>query len=159
MFGSNLRGVNAYAQVGMGTQVSAASPHKLITMLFDGAMTAIANAIRQMAEDNIPAKGKSISHAILIIESGLNGALNHEAGGEIAANLEALYVYMSNRLLQANLENDPAKLEEVRKLLGELRVAWDAIDPSQHSFAEAQGEPSAVANPSTPVRQYAEAAA
>ena len=131
MFGSGFSGANAYAQIGQETQVIAASPHKLITMLFDGAMTAARNAMRQMSEGDIPAKGKSISHAILIVASGLKGALDYKAGGEIAANLEALYNYMVQRLLQANLENDQAKLEEVLRLLGELESAWEAIDPSR----------------------------
>jgi flagellar protein FliS len=133
MFGpaTRNRGAGAYTQVGQETDVLAASPHRLITLLFEGAMTAINNSLRQMAENDIPARGKSISHAILIIESGLQGALNHKQGGEIADNLDSLYTYMALRLLQANVDNDPDKLKEVHGLLGQLKSSWESIDPSR----------------------------
>jgi flagellar protein FliS len=127
MFGTRQTGVNAYAKVGIETGVVAASPHKLIVMLFDGAMTAIANGLTSMRAGNIGEKGKAISKAILIIDSGLRASLDKAAGGEIAEGLDSLYEYMSGRLLQANLENKPEILEEVQRLLGELRDAWNAI--------------------------------
>jgi len=160
MFGSGFRGASAYAQVGLETQVAAASPHQLITMLFNGAMTVVANVIRQMSEGDIPAKGKSISHAILVIESGLKGALDYKAGGEVAANLDALYAYMGQLLLQANLENNPEKLKEVHRLLGELGTAWEAIDPARHPpLPERQSEPLLREAPSTLTHRFAKVAA
>jgi len=136
MFGSRQTGVNAYAKVGMETGVMAASPHKLIVMLFDGAMTAINSALTSMRAGDIGEKGKSISKAIMIIDSGLRAALDKKAGGEIADSLDALYEYMSARLLQANLKNEPEILEEVQRLLTELRDAWNAIADTP----EAQGK-------------------
>lgn len=130
MFGSAKTGAGAYARVGIETGVAAASPHKLIVMLFDGALIALANAQQQMRAGNIPEKGRSISKAIAIIENGLRASLDREAGGSIAASLDGLYEYMSNRLLEANLKNQPALLEEVYKLLADLKGAWEAIDPA-----------------------------
>jgi flagellar protein FliS len=127
MFGSRQTGVSAYAKVGMETRVVAASPHKLIVMLFDGAMVALSNALLHMRGGDIEAKGKSLSKAIAIIDSGLRASLDKKAGGEIAEGLDALYEYMSARLLTANLKNDPAIIEEVQRLLTELRDAWNAI--------------------------------
>lgn len=127
MFGSRQTGVNAYAKVGMETGVVAASPHKLIVMLFDGALVSISNALVNMRSGNIGEKGKAISKAIMIIDSGLRAALDKKVGGEIAEGLDALYEYMSGRLLTANLKNDPAILEEVQRLLMELRDAWNQI--------------------------------
>lgn len=127
MFGTNSRGVNAYAKVGLETGVSAASPHKLIVMLYDGALAAIATASAQMAAGNIQEKGKAISKAIQIVDNGLRASLDREAGGDIAANLDALYEYMSGRLLHANLKNDQQALEEVRGLLADLRDTWNQI--------------------------------
>lgn len=127
MFGSRQTGVHAYAKVGMETGVVAASPHKLIVMLFDGALVALGTALISMRDGNIGEKGKSISKAIMIIDSGLRAALDKKAGGEIAEGLDALYEYMSARLLTANLNNDPSILEEVQRLLTELRDAWNAI--------------------------------
>lgn len=127
MFGSRQTGVHAYAKVGMETGVVAASPHKLIVMLFDGALVALSAALNGMRSGNIAEKGKSISKAIMIIDSGLRAALDKKAGGEIAEGLDALYEYMSGRLLTANITNDPTILEEVQRLLIELRDAWNAI--------------------------------
>jgi flagellar protein FliS len=123
------RGVNAYANVGLETGVGSASPHQLIVMLFDGALVAVMSAQTHMKAGNIPAKGKAISHAITIIDNGLRAALDRKAGGDIADGLDALYDYMSRRLLQANLANDEAILDEVRALLADLRQTWNAIAP------------------------------
>lgn len=130
MFGSPHSGANAYAKVGVETGVVAASPHKLIVMLFDGALAALATASQHMSAGNIAGKGQSISKAIAIIDSGLRASLNKDAGGEIAQSLDGLYEYMSNRLLAANLQNDPAMIEEVQRLLKDLKGAWEAIDPT-----------------------------
>jgi flagellar protein FliS len=127
MFGSRQTGVNAYAKVGIETGVLAASPHKLIVMLFDGARVALNDALTGIKNGDIAFKGKSLSRAIMIIDSGLRAALDKKAGGEIAESLDALYEYMSNRLLVANVNSDPGIVEEVQRLLTELRDAWNAI--------------------------------
>jgi flagellar secretion chaperone FliS len=127
MFGTAKSGANAYAKVGVETGVASASPHKLIVMLFDGALMALNAAQQQMQAGDIPGKGQSISKVISIIDSGLRASLDHKAGGSIAINLDALYEYMSRRLLSANLENNPAILEEVRGLLLDLKGAWETI--------------------------------
>ncbi|RJG15592.1 flagellar export chaperone FliS [Massilia cavernae] len=127
MFGSMKSGANAYAKVGIETGVMAASPHKLIVMLYDGALTAIRNAQAHMKSGNIPEKGSQISKAIQIIENGLRASLDREVGGQIAQGLDSLYEYMGHRLLMANLNNQPELLDEVHRLLSELRDAWNQI--------------------------------
>jgi len=127
MFGSTSRSANAYGKVGLETGVSTASPHKLIVMLFDGALTALALGHRAMQSGDIAVKGKSITQAMAIIDNGLRAALDKNAGGDIANNLDALYIYMSDRLLMANLNNKPELIEEVQHLLRELKSAWEAI--------------------------------
>lgn len=119
--------ISAYNKVGVESGVTAADPHKLISMLYQGAMLAIANAKNGILRKDIAAKGKAISHAILIIDSGLNASLNKEVGGPLALNLSALYDYMSTRLLLANMNNDLAALDEVSRLLTDLKEAWDSI--------------------------------
>ena len=96
-------------------------------MLYQGALLAVANAKNGILRQDIPAKGKAISHAILIIDSGLNASLNKEVGGDLALNLSALYDYMSRQLLAANLNNDMAALDEVARLLTDLKGAWEEI--------------------------------
>lgn len=127
MFGSSQKGASAYAKVGLETGVVAASPHKLILMLFEGAMTAIANAAVHMQAGQIEKKGNAISKAIMIIENGMRASLDKQAGGEIARSLDSLYDYMVRQLMLANLNNDAALLTEVHGLLAEIKGAWDAI--------------------------------
>jgi flagellar protein FliS len=109
-----------------------ASPHKLVLMLFDGALLAIAMARQAMATNKISEKGEEISRAINIISNGLKVSLDTQAGGELAERLGALYDYMCSRLLQANLRNEAAALNEVDALLRELKTAWEEIasDPA-----------------------------
>jgi flagellar protein FliS len=121
------RGVNAYHNVSIETGVTSASPHKLIVMLYDGALVALLGAKTNIAAGNIAAKGSAISKAISIIDNGLRASLDKNAGGEIAANLDALYDYMSRRLLHANLKNDVTIIDEVHGLLADLRGAWVEI--------------------------------
>ncbi len=157
MFGSNKSGANAYAHVGVETGVLAANPHKLIVMLFEGAMLAVNTAVRHMETGDIAAKGKSISKAIAIIENGLRASLDRKAGGEIAANLDALYEYMGNRLVRANLDNQVEMLHEVNRLLGELKGAWEAIG-NQAGAVPAAATAAAPAAPAAPVAAASRAA-
>jgi len=127
MFGSTRTGANAYATVGIETGVAAASPHKLVVMLFEGAMIAISSAIQHLQSGNTAAKGQAISKAITIIENGLRASLDKKVGGDIALNLDALYEYMCSRLIIANAKNQVAVLEEVYQLLKGLKDAWESI--------------------------------
>lgn len=125
MFGSF--GTAAYTQVNVETGVAAADPHKLIGMLYEGLLQSLARAREAMRAGEIARKGESISRAIRILEEGLRGSLDIARGGSIAQQLDALYEYMINRLLFANLKNDPATVEEVARLATELRDAWQAM--------------------------------
>lgn len=129
MFGHNSNPLAAYRKVETDIAVETASPYHLVLMLFDGALTAITIAKAKMEAGQIAAKGLAISKAIDIISNGLKVSLEMEAGGEIAENLEALYDYMVRRLIQANLRNQVAALDEVSFLLGEIRSSWVQIDP------------------------------
>lgn len=119
--------INAYKNVGIDTGVTSADPHKLISMLYQGALLAIANAKNSILRRDIPARGKAISHAIKIINDGLSLSLDKEVGGDLALNLSALYEYMTHRLLFANINSDMEALDEVARLLGELKEAWESI--------------------------------
>ena len=128
--------INSYNKVGLESGVIAADPHRLILMLFDGALLAISNARIKMQQKDIPAKGKSISHAIRIIGEGLDGSLDKKAGGKLAQDLSSLYGYMLKRLVDANANNDVNALDEVTRLLTELTDAWAAIKPTAASSAQ-----------------------
>ena len=130
-------GIQAYAQVGVESAVMSASPHQLVVLLFDGALSAMKKATILMEQGDIPGKGQALSKAINIINNGLRAGLNHEAGGEIAGNLDDLYEYMTRRLLQANLNNDLAAIEEVERLLTNIADAWKEIGPNANAAQDA----------------------
>lgn len=131
MSAMNRNALNAYSQVSVNGSVATASPHKLITMLFDGALLSIATARGHMQRREIAEKGMAISKAIAIIDEGLKLSLDMKAGGDLAQKLDALYEYMCLRLLFANLKNDLEPLDEVASLLNDLKSAWVEIDPER----------------------------
>ena len=123
------RAAQQYRTVGTEAAVAEADPHRLIQLLLDGALVRVASARDHMQRGEVARKGECLSQAMSILD-GLRASLNAEAGGAIASNLENLYVYMSQRLLEGNLKNDVARLDEVTRLLGEIKGAWASIAPS-----------------------------
>ncbi len=118
---------SAYRSVGVETGVSAATPHRLVTMLFDGFQDAMAQARGALAAGDTQSKGRAITRAARIVEEGLKAGLNLKDGGKLASDLDSLYAYISVRLTHANLHNDEAALEECGRLIEPLRTAWAAI--------------------------------
>jgi len=118
--------LNQYRQASLQARVEQANAHQLIQMLMAGALEKIRLARRFMEEGKVAARGEHISWAISII-AGLQASLDREKGGEIADNLNALYTYLQDILLQANLRNSPDLLEEADRLLSTVKEAWDAI--------------------------------
>ncbi|NOQ94571.1 MAG: flagellar export chaperone FliS [Methylophaga sp.] len=116
--------------------VETASPHRLVQMLMEGALEKILAAKGFMAVNDVAKKGEHISWAISIIDS-LRSCLNVEAGGEFAQNLTSLYNYMEQQLLQANIKNDPKLLDEVGKLMIQVKSGWDTI-PQEHHFTSSE---------------------
>jgi len=128
----------AYRTVGVQTGVPAASPHRLVTMLFDGFNDAIAQAKVALARGDIEAKCKAIGRAVRIVDEGLKAALDVDAGGALASDLAALYGYVAVRLTEANLHNDVRALDECAALLEPVRTAWIAIEPAAAAAADVQ---------------------
>ncbi|WCG81862.1 flagellar export chaperone FliS [Pectobacterium sp. A5351] len=126
-------GSQAYANVGLESSVMSASPHQLITLLFDGAHSALVRAKILIEQGDIAGKGAAISKAIDIINNGLNVGLDMEKGGELAENLAALYEYMTRRLTIANLHNDIDVIDEVDILLSNIADAWRQIPHQQQT--------------------------
>jgi flagellar protein FliS len=136
MFASSHRALKAYAEVGVETGVAAANPHKLILMLFEGAILAVAAAKMHLQRKETALRGEAISKAIMIIDAGLKASLDLKAGGDMAERLFALYEYMLGRLLYANLKLRPEPLDEVSHLLSELKSAWAAIGTTPAAVAQ-----------------------
>ncbi|MDD3609138.1 MAG: flagellar export chaperone FliS [Halothiobacillaceae bacterium] len=120
-----------YASIDLHARIEDASPHRLIQMLMEGAQQRLAQAHGAIERGDPVVKGEQIGRAIAII-GGLQGSLDIERGGELAANLDELYSYMQRRLLEANRDSSIAAIEEVANLLREVKTAWDAIPVDYH---------------------------
>lgn len=118
-----------YQQVNNHAQVLEASPHRLIQMLMEGGLSRLAQAKGALNRGQTAEKGVLIGKAIDII-GGLRESLDPEKGGQIAVNLNDLYLYMTQRLVEANQHNDEAKIDEVAKLLRTIKEGWDGIAPA-----------------------------
>ncbi|WP_323017913.1 flagellar export chaperone FliS [Castellaniella sp.] len=124
------RATGSYATIGLETEVLSASPERLISLLFRGALTALAQARHHLNNGNIAERGKAISKAIDIVDSGLKAGVDTERGGEVARLLTASYEIIIRDLMMANLHNDAAKLTTAEKQLSDLADAWyTAVDP------------------------------
>ncbi|AIR62809.1 flagellar export chaperone FliS [Cedecea neteri] len=130
-------GVQAYQQVGLESAVMSASPHQLVVMLFDGALSALVRARLFLEQGQMPQKGEALSKAINIIDNGLKAGLNMDIGGELPGNLANLYDYMVRRLLHANLRNDADAISEVERLLTNIADAWKQIGLSPSTLQDA----------------------
>ncbi len=126
MYGPSRNFADQYRRTAVSARVAEADPHQLIAMLFEGATQRIRRAQACLVQGDVAHKGKAIGEACAIIGH-LNGSLDHEAGGEVAANLSSLYDYIVRRLTEANLHNDGGALSETLGLLGEIESAWNAI--------------------------------
>ena len=125
------RAISAYVQTGIESGVPEADAHRLVLMLFEGALSTIADAKLKLARGDIPGRGQAISKAISIIEQGLRGSLDTARGGEIGSRLDGLYEYICGRLLVANLRGESKPLDEAVALLTQLQAAWVQIRPPE----------------------------
>jgi flagellar protein FliS len=107
-------------------EVLGADPVKLVNLLYRGALEAIGAARRYLAAGDILRRSRQISRAWEILLELLR-SLDRERGGELGTRLAALYIYMQQRLIEANVQQTDAPLAEVEKLLGTLAEAWRAV--------------------------------
>lgn len=118
--------VASYNNVKTQSGVEDASPHKLIEMLFEGLIERISQAKGAMQHGNVELKGKKINGAINIL-GGLRESLDTDNGGDLAENLNALYIYVQKILSQAHMGNDSSKLDEAGILISDIYSAWKQI--------------------------------
>lgn len=119
-----------YQSTGAYSGVMYADPHSLITQMFNGALTRIAQAKGSMERKDIPTQGEQISKAIAIIAN-LDACLDHEQGGDLSGKLAQLYEYMIMTLAVGNMDSNIDKLDEVSRLILEIKSAWVQIAPQQ----------------------------
>ncbi|QFU23495.1 flagellar export chaperone FliS [Shewanella eurypsychrophilus] len=125
------KSLQSYRKVSLENEISVASPHRVIQMMFEGALQRIAQSRYAIENGDIGNKGIFIGKAIGLI-TGLNSSLNMDAGGEIAGNLSNLYDFMLRRISEANINNDIQALDDVSDILKIIKEGWDAIPEEDH---------------------------
>lgn len=113
---------NAYQKY-KNTSVQSASREKLLLMMYEGAIRFVKRAIIACEQNDIAARGQNIGRAYDIILE-LTNTLDHKVGGDIAKNLEQLYMFITDQLTQANIKGDKKPLEEALKILETLYSGW-----------------------------------
>ena len=117
--------IKMYNHMNAQTQLTDASPHRVIQLLMEGAIDRLIK-VSAMMEQQTNGYHDMLSNSIDIILA-LNSALDMEKGGEISENLNALYDYMQLQLVQANIERDHTKVDEVVGLIKTIKDGWDQI--------------------------------
>jgi len=111
--------LNAYRK----TSVTTATKEQVLIMLYEGAINHLKRASEACQKNDLAAKGTAVGKAHDIINE-LSNTLNFELGGDIAHNLENLYMFMVGEIIQGNIKNDHTKFDQVRKLLENLLEGW-----------------------------------
>lgn len=131
--------LNQYQQTSVETGLENASPHKLVSMLYDGALETMANASGAIERKDFEAKAHNLNRAILIIGT-LRSGLDMENGGEVSNNYAELYSYINQRLLHVSLKNDLEALSDVMDLIRNLRESWNLMPDNMKSATKDQLE-------------------
>lgn len=121
-----MNGLQQYQRINTQTSITDADPHRLIQLLYNGALERLNMAKARMQMKDYEGKGRLISKTIEII-GGLREFLDFEKGGELAQRLAALYEYMERTLVEASMKNDVNKVDEVANLLRSIKEGWDGI--------------------------------
>jgi flagellar protein FliS len=117
----------AYLSTRATSSVHGASPHRLIALLFDACHENLAVAKGAIDRKEVKQKADAIKKAMEIIVR-LQAALDFEKGGQIATKLDDLYTFCTNRLALANAINDATMIDEVYRVIAEIKAGWSQID-------------------------------
>lgn len=122
------------------TQIETASPEALILMLYDGALRFISQAEIAFEDKNLE-QTSNLLLRVQAIFSELMTSLDKDKGGEIAENLERLYVFFLEKLGEANIKKDPAPMLEIKPLIQNLRNTWEQAMQKHQSSPQANNPP------------------
>ena len=114
--------MNGYNQY-QNNHIATASREQILLMLYDGAIRFCKQAKEAIKDGDTANKGKYISKAMAIITE-FSNSLDHEIGGDIAANLDGLYTFMLKELSTANVNSDAKPIDTTCSMLCELRATW-----------------------------------
>ena len=121
------RGARGYKAVEVATGIATANSVQLTQMLFDGLLESLNVAKGHLRHGSMEQKARALSRAGRIL-GGLQEGLDFHRGGELAKNLNELYLYVSRRLVHVNAYNDVGALDEIFGLMSEIRGAWKTLD-------------------------------
>lgn len=129
--------LNQYQQTSIETGIENASPHKLVSMIYDGVVDTLALVKGAIERKDYETKANKVNHAITLI-GGLRVGLDLENGGDVAKNYSDIYTYANQQLLQVSLKNDLDILAEVASLMRELRTSWNLMPDNMKSVTKDQ---------------------
>ncbi len=129
------------AEVYLQNMVENANPLRLVVMLYEKAIACLEDAIEAVESglddlENVKTKAECLTRAmdILIV---LQASLEHEKGQEIAKNLDEIYDALINEIVRANMKNDTELMREIKKILEELKEAWEEAEKKVYGKEEA----------------------
>lgn len=123
--------IKSYRKVSLDSEIAVASPHRIIQMMFDGALLRLAQSRYAIENNDVASKGVFINKAIGII-NGLNSSLNMDDKDSVANNLSELYDFMLRRISEANVNNDASAIDDVIAIIKTIKEGWDAIPKEMH---------------------------
>ena len=126
-----------------------ADPYTLVGMLMDNFCQRLVRARAAMEQGDVPTRAQEVDKALAILHA-LQGTLDHDQGGEIAGNLEALYDYMQRQVLLASARKDGELLDHVGQLMREIKAGWDGVGPQPQ--ARDQAAPTSTDEQEAPAR-------
>ena len=119
-----------YARSYKAAAIGTATPGQLVLMLFDGALRFLSTALHGFEVENIGQRFEQVNNNLIKtqrIVRELQSSLDLKAGGEFSATMHALYDFMLEELVKANLKKDPVPVRNVERLIAELRDAWSQM--------------------------------
>ncbi|NRD73338.1 flagellar export chaperone FliS [Shewanella sp. VB17] len=125
------KSLQSYRKISVESEISVASPHRIIQMMFEGALQRLAQSRYAIENQDMVSKGVYIGKSIGLV-TGLNNSLDMDAGGDIAGNLSELYDFMLRRISEANINNDVQAINDVIDILKTIKEGWDAIPADMH---------------------------
>lgn len=127
--------LNQYKNTGIESAVLGATPHKRVSLLYDGAIRHVRLAKLAAEQRNIEQKSLHTGKAMDIV-SGLRASLDVEKGGELAQQLDALYDFVLRYLLEGSKDNDPEKYAVVKEILQTLYEGWNAMPDTYRAMGD-----------------------
>lgn len=133
------KSIGLYKKMGVGT----AGKLELVVMCYEKTIHLLMQAKDHFKENELENKVRKMQMALDII-SELRCSLNFEKGGQIAKNLDAIYNYLTRRLIMGDTQKDLTAFDEVIRILGELKDAWEGIASEGENRADNMTDPSLI---------------